>query len=120
MIEPARLPDKPYKPNRRAILIIGIIFGISAGLTTIFLQEFSDQSVRDADVLLYSGLTPVLASVPDIITSRDKNITNLKRIISIVIIVIAISYGVIALRGQSMDINTLKTKVMELRGQLGF
>ncbi|MCP4626862.1 MAG: chain-length determining protein [bacterium] len=120
LIEPPRLPEKPYKPNRRAILLIGIIFGIGTGFTTIFLREFSDQSVHDTDDLLYSGLSPVLAGIPNIVTARDKNIRSLRRVISIVVIVITIFYGVIAFHEWILYINIFRAKVIELWLQLGF
>lgn len=30
IIDPARLPEKPYKPNRLAIMLIGLVLGVGA------------------------------------------------------------------------------------------
>ena len=43
LIDPARLPEKPSKPNRLAIILIGFVLGIGAGIGVAALQEFSDQ-----------------------------------------------------------------------------
>jgi polysaccharide chain length determinant protein (PEP-CTERM system associated) len=35
IIDPARLPEKPYKPNRMAIMMIGLVLSIATGLSSI-------------------------------------------------------------------------------------
>ena len=42
LIDPARLPEKPYKPNRVAIMLLGFVLSISAGIGLAFLKEFND------------------------------------------------------------------------------
>nr|MBL0717553.1 hypothetical protein [Desulfobacterales bacterium] len=51
IIDAAILPEKPYKPNRIAIVFIGFIFaaGIGGGLAP--LKEITDQSIRSEKVL---------------------------------------------------------------------
>jgi polysaccharide biosynthesis transport protein len=71
IIDPARLPEKPVKPNVPAILLIGLFLGIGAGVGTASLREFNDQSVRNANTLTMITHLPVLATVPEIITEKD-------------------------------------------------
>ncbi len=54
LIDPARLPEKPFKPNRLAILLIGVVLGIGAGIGFAALREFSDTSVRGIEHLSQS------------------------------------------------------------------
>jgi capsular polysaccharide biosynthesis protein len=48
LIDPARLPEKPVRPNRPAILLIGLFLGIGAGVGTASLQRLliSRRAVR--------------------------------------------------------------------------
>ncbi len=71
IIDPARLPEKPVKPNVPAILLIGLFLGVGAGVGTAAMKEFNDRSVRDPKVLTELLRLPVLVTVPVIVTARD-------------------------------------------------
>ena len=68
LIDPARLPEKPYKPNRRAIILIGLVLGIGAGVGFAALREFSDQAIHNPDGLARISSLPILVSIPDIMS----------------------------------------------------
>jgi len=72
LIDPARLPEKPVKPNRPAILLIGLVLGIGAGVGTASLQETTDKSARSPEDLAKKFPFPVLAEIPEIITLQDE------------------------------------------------
>ena len=71
IIDPARLPEKPVKPNVPAILLIGIFLGAGAGIGTAALKEYNDRSIRDPNKLTELLRLPVLVTVPVIVTARD-------------------------------------------------
>lgn len=71
IIDPARLPEKPIKPNVPAILLIGLFLGVGAGVGTAAMKEFNDRSVRDPKVLTELMRLPVLVTVPVIVTAKD-------------------------------------------------
>lgn len=71
IIDPARLPEKPVKPNVPAILLIGLFLGAGAGVGTAALKEYNDRSVRDPKALADLMRLPVLVTVPVIVTARD-------------------------------------------------
>jgi uncharacterized protein involved in exopolysaccharide biosynthesis len=71
IIDPAQLPNKPFKPNRPAIILIGLVLSISAGIGTASLRELIDTSVRTSDVLTRATSYPVLAVIPIINTKRE-------------------------------------------------
>ncbi|WP_455378977.1 GumC family protein [Petrachloros mirabilis] len=64
LIDPPSLPEKPYKPNRLAILLLGCILAIGAGIGSGAAAEVLDRSIRSADQLAqWPGLSP-LAVIP--------------------------------------------------------
>ena len=88
LIEPPRLPEKPFKPNRLAIMLIGVVLGIGAGVGFAALREFSDDAVRGTDKLEAETKFPVLAGIPTILSPGDVSRLRRKRI--------AMAVGVIA------------------------
>jgi uncharacterized protein involved in exopolysaccharide biosynthesis len=71
LIDPPRLPEKPFKPNRLAIVLIGIVLGLGAGVGLTALREVSDDAVRSAELLESEMGIAVLAGVPTIVTTED-------------------------------------------------
>lgn len=71
VVEPALLPDKPAKPNRLAIALIGIVLGLGAGVGMAALLEFNDGTIRTADELGKATSFPVLGVIPEIINARE-------------------------------------------------
>jgi polysaccharide chain length determinant protein (PEP-CTERM system associated) len=71
LIDPARLPQKPFKPNRLAIVLIGLVLGIGAGVGFSALKEFADDSVHNLDRLEFEIQLPVLTAIPVIMTLAD-------------------------------------------------
>jgi polysaccharide biosynthesis transport protein len=107
IIDPARLPEKPVKPNVPAILLIGLFLGIGAGVGTASLREFNDQSVRSPNALTTITHLPVLVAVPEIIIEKDilarKNM--LKRLL-IAAVVVCVA-GLILFHFFVMDLDIL-------------
>lgn len=71
LIDPALMPEKPYKPNRLAIFLIGIVLGVgcSVGLTAVL--EITDDTIRDGKALHIATHVPVLSVIPVIYNDRD-------------------------------------------------
>lgn len=66
ILDPARLPEKPIKPDRDRILLIGAFIGLVAGLGLAWFRESLDQSFHsEADLEAHLGL-PILAVVPNL------------------------------------------------------
>ncbi|OGP15590.1 MAG: chain-length determining protein [Deltaproteobacteria bacterium GWA2_54_12] len=97
LIDPARLPEKPVRPNRPAVLLIGLIFGIGAGAGTALLQEATDSSARRSEDLTTAFPFPVLAEIPEIVTLEDelRRRKRLKTITGITVLLLVILVPVI-------------------------
>ena len=66
ILDPARQPEKPIKPDRNKILLIGAVIGLALGLGLTWLRESMDQSFHTvSDVEDYLEL-PVLATIPNL------------------------------------------------------
>ena len=66
VIDPARVPEKPFQPDIPKVLLIGLCAGLGCGLGGIFIREQLDRSFRDPeDAEVTLGLK-VLANIPRI------------------------------------------------------
>jgi uncharacterized protein involved in exopolysaccharide biosynthesis len=73
ILDPARMPEKPFKPDRDKILLVGAVLGLAAGLGLTWFRENLDQSFHsEADLEAHLGL-PILAVIPNL-KEEDKAI----------------------------------------------
>lgn len=72
LIDPPQLPEKPIKPNRIAILLLGFILSIGGGLGYALVAESVDPSVRSPHgVAAIIGAAP-LAVIPYMQNNEDR------------------------------------------------
>ncbi len=64
IIDPARIPEKPYKPDMAKIFLIGVVLGLAAAVGSAFIREQMDRSFRDAEDLQVTFGFKVLANIP--------------------------------------------------------
>jgi len=80
LINPARVPEDPVEPDRVALMFLGIVLAIAAGLGTAYLLNAADPTVRgNQDVIALAGAEP-FAHVPTIRSRteiRRHRLTNL-------------------------------------------
>lgn len=65
VVDPAVLPIKPVSPDRKKLIVLGILAGIAGGLGLVILKDQLDNSVKSVDMAKQFGL-PVLAVIPRI------------------------------------------------------
>jgi polysaccharide chain length determinant protein (PEP-CTERM system associated) len=107
LVEPPRLPEKPFKPNRLAILLIGAVLGIGAGVGFTALREFSDDRVRDGEQLTAETGFPVLISIPVIVTAADAVRNWRRRVVLAAGTVCATAVGIAVFHFLVMDLDVL-------------
>jgi len=112
LIDAARLPEKPVKPNIPAILLIGLVLGMGAGVGSASLKEFSDTSVRTADALEAATSMVVLAGIPEIVTEEDISRVKKRRIALLIGIVLFIVVCLVAIHFLVMDLDVLWARLM--------
>jgi len=72
LIEPPQPPEKPIKPNRLLILIVGLFMSVAAGIGAVIARDAFDASVRGPSDIRLMLQVPALASIPVIVTIADR------------------------------------------------
>jgi polysaccharide biosynthesis transport protein len=112
LIEPARLPQKPIKPNVPAILMIGLVLGIGAGVGVAAIREFSNRSIRSAHVLAKETALPVLGSIPEIVTWGDLKRQRIKRVVLAIGMFAVIAGVIVVFHFYVMDLDVLWIRIL--------
>jgi protein tyrosine kinase modulator len=71
ILDPARVPERPFTPDRRVLGAGGFVAGLAFGLLFIAVLEYRDSSFRHEDDVVRVLSMPVLAVVPLIWTKRE-------------------------------------------------
>ncbi len=98
VLDPARLPLKPVKPNKAIVLLMGLFLGLGAGLGLVFMREFMDQSILDVEDAKQNLSGPVLGAIPRITTAEEiarersaaMTMTIISSIVGVVLVVAAL------------------------------
>jgi protein tyrosine kinase modulator len=72
ILDPARVPARPFSPNRARIYAFGALGGMALGLGIIFLIVYRDNSLKTDEDVTGSLALPVLALVPVMQTVGDR------------------------------------------------
>ena len=64
LIEPPIFPEKPYRPNRTVILMMGALLALAGGVAAAALREAIDQTVHSARDVIRVMQVPMLAVLP--------------------------------------------------------
>ena len=79
ILDPALLPEKPFKPDRNKIFLIGAMMGLMAGLGLTWFRETLDRSFRSvSDAEVYLAI-PVIATIPNLQEGKKRSAHRAKR-----------------------------------------
>lgn len=112
LIDPARLPEKPFKPNRLAIVLIGLVLGIGAGVGWGALREFTDDAVQNAEDLTRTTGFPVLSGIPAIVTPSEVQHRRRMRLVRMAAVIAAIPLAILIFHFFVMDLDIFWAKLM--------
>ena len=82
VLDPARLPEKPFSPNLLQITMFGVLAGLGIGIVLAGLVEFLDTSLRSDDDVLVSLALPVLATVPVVLSASESRRARFRRLLA--------------------------------------
>ena len=79
ILDPARIPEQPFSPNRMRMNLMGAIAGLALGLGFVALLEYRDTTLRTDDDVVSTLSLPVLAVIPLLVTSVDERLRKRRR-----------------------------------------
>jgi polysaccharide chain length determinant protein (PEP-CTERM system associated) len=98
VVDAANLPERPVAPKRPMLIIMGMMFGLTAGLALAAVFEvprlLTIQTTNDAEH--YTGL-PVLVSVPELLTPQEARRIPRRRLLLITAGIVATIISIPAL-----------------------
>jgi polysaccharide biosynthesis transport protein len=116
LIDPAKLPEKPVSPNIPAILLIGVVLGLGAGVGTASLKEYTDDSLRSAADLEKMTSLPVLGVIPVIVSAAERATASRRRKALVAAAVAALIAVVLLFHFFVMDLTVAATIIMRRAG----
>jgi uncharacterized protein involved in exopolysaccharide biosynthesis len=96
LIEPPIYPEKPVRPNRTMIVIIGLLFAVFGGIGAAALREVLDQTVHSARDVIRVMQVPVLAVLPELPTPVLLRRRSLRRRIVVVAALVFVALMLLA------------------------
>lgn len=80
--DPARIPEKPIKPNFLAIIGLGGIIGLGLGLGGSLALDYFDNSVRDPETVEALFGVPLISTIPYVETGAEQRKRRLQAILA--------------------------------------
>ncbi|MFC1577183.1 XrtA system polysaccharide chain length determinant [Candidatus Omnitrophota bacterium] len=95
IVDPARVPLKPFKPNRKFMALGGLMFGIIIGIGLIFVAEMTDHSFTEINQLRNFLNIPVLGSVSQILTIEESEEIKIRKKLGVLFLVVFVLFMVL-------------------------
>ncbi|HDS15872.1 MAG TPA: hypothetical protein ENN66_04525 [Proteobacteria bacterium] len=95
IIDPAQTPEKPFKPNRLAIALIGFVLALGLATGVCALRENLNTSIKSADELARLTGVPVLGVTPMMENPRERR-RRYRIYLVLAILLLAVMLGLLA------------------------
>jgi len=112
LLEPPLVPERPYKPDRRKILSLGLALSVAGGVGHIALREVMEPGLRGARAVLAITGAPPLAVIPYIETQADRRRRTQRRRRWVAGVAIALAGGTAAVHLLWMPLDLLWFKLL--------
>jgi len=111
IIDPALTPERPAKPNRLAIILIGFVLSLGFGVGLAAVRENLNTTVKNTAELSRSTGLPVLANIPLLETAEALQKKRRKQIMMIVIVLGIIVVALLLIHSFIMPLDILWIKL---------
>jgi len=81
VLDGARLPEKPFSPDRVRINLLGALGGLAFGLALAGFFEYRDTSIKSDDDVMAALALPVLAVIPTMVTTAERKRLKRRRLV---------------------------------------
>ncbi|UZP67596.1 Wzz/FepE/Etk N-terminal domain-containing protein [Desulfovibrio mangrovi] len=113
LVEPPVLPEKPYKPKRLLLLLVGLVLSLGVGVGTGAMVEFFDNSFYGREGLASLVSFPVLGVIPYVVTAEELRAKRRRKFAISASAVCVILCGVVAVHTLIMPLDILWLKVVQ-------
>jgi polysaccharide chain length determinant protein (PEP-CTERM system associated) len=96
ILDPARLPVRPFSPNRLKLDMIGFAVGLVFGVGLAGFLEYRDTSLRTEDEIVKMLVLPVVAAIPILISVSDRRRRRRNVIFGVTASVVTVVGGFVA------------------------
>lgn len=114
VVEPPFLPEKPAKPNRLAIILVGIVLAMGVSIGTASLLEYSDSRVYDSETVEKLGGLSVFSTIPKIVTDEEIRQAKKRKVLLAGVTVASIVIGILVFNYLIMDLSVFWAKLLRL------
>jgi polysaccharide chain length determinant protein (PEP-CTERM system associated) len=81
ILDPPRLPEKPFSPNRLALDGFGALLGLGLGIGLAAVREYRDTSLHTAADVVATLAIPVLALIPMMVNDAERRGRRRRRLL---------------------------------------
>ncbi len=120
IIEPAQLPEKPNKPNRLAIVLIGFVLALGGGVGMAALREATDSSIKTANELKAITGAPMLSVISFMETREEKRFRRMKILMFAAAVIVTIGVVLYLIHEFFMPLDILWIKLEKKIMMMGF
>lgn len=111
ILEPAQRPSKPFKPDRRAIIMVAFVLACGAGAGFAGIRESLDNSIKTQEQLVALSGLPVLSVLPLVKTEKQRKAGRIKIVTVILLIIIIGAATLYLIHTMFMPLDILWIKV---------
>ena len=114
VVEPPFLPEKPAKPNRLAIILVGFVLAMFVSIGTASFFEYSDSRVYDAETIESLAGLSVFSSIPRIVTAEEIIQAKRRKVLIATGTVAGIALGILIFNYFVMDLTVFWARLLRL------
>ena len=120
ILDPAKVPIRPFKPNMQRVLLMCVFLGLALGCGLAYLREIMDTSFRRPEDIEEVLQVPVLTSLPFALNPRELRSIKAKKILTVLgvglgFIIIAVLL-VFSIKGVDATMEFIKTTMDNIFG----